>query len=109
MKYPRLPDKLNRRKKLFAEDLERMKELRKLGLTYKEIGEAVGVQAATVGYHLNPETKRKTIERALREIKYRWKNDPSFRARKLEISRESKKYISKVNPDMNRYKRSFDK
>ena len=108
MKYPQLPENLDRRRKIKSEDLERMKELRKLGLTYKQIGEAVGIEGSTVGYHLNPTTKINTIERVKRDRKYRWENDPEFRERALKNSRTSKKYIRKVNHKMNIYTRQFD-
>jgi hypothetical protein len=108
MKYPKVPNELNRRQKLFEEDLDRARELRKLGLTYKEIGIALEVHSTTIYYHLNPRQAEAVKQRVRESQRYRWRNDPEYRNKKLKSGAESKSYLRKVNPEAREYKRQND-
>ena len=105
--------------------LEKMKELRANGMTHKKIAEKLKLGESTVGYWLNPETRKKTIERAKRSYarltpaqrrkkekeRYEYKkeyflerynNDEEFRERMIKYVQKSfkkrrKKWISEGN------------
>lgn len=53
-------------RKVTPKILKQMKELRKSGLSYKKIAEEFGLNSSTVGYHLNPRSKKQTIKRAMK-------------------------------------------
>lgn len=42
---------------------EKIKELRKSGKSYKEIADILGVAKSTISYHINPNGKRKNLNR----------------------------------------------
>jgi len=52
--------------KTTKEEIKLMKELRVEGLTYQAIADKMKIHICVVGYHLNPKTKQKTIERAVK-------------------------------------------
>lgn len=89
-------------KKVTEEIKESMKKLRDEGMTYKKIGESLGLAESTIQYHLKPGYKEKTIKRSI-EYKKEWKgrakymkeymgdrynNDEEFRERVKKHSRE---------------------
>jgi len=101
------------------EILNEMQKLREQGLTYKEIGERLGLNPNTVNYHLNPEYKKRVIERVRKRyheilkknpeyvqkrrerikqyIKKRLETDENFRERYREILRKSaKRRVEKI-------------
>ena len=49
----------DRRKKLTNFDIEKIKDLYKQGLTYKEIAKQFGVSEPTICFKINPKTKNK--------------------------------------------------
>ncbi len=53
-----------RYRKVTPEILEKIKGLRASGMTHKKIGEKLKLGESIVGYWLNPETRKKSIERA---------------------------------------------
>ena len=83
---------------------EIMIKLRGQGLSYKKIGEILGVSQNTVQYHLDPIQRRKSHERAIRNAKPRnrnkymkeyfirkYKTDIKFREAIRKSSREYKR------------------
>ena len=109
MKYPKLPIELNRRIKLSPEDIERAKELRRFGLTYKEIGVSLEVHSSTIYYHLNTKYAEVVKYRVRTTQRYRWINDPAFRERRLKEGAKSKAHIRKDYIEAKEYKRFTDK
>jgi len=63
MKYPSIPDYLDGRRKVFHEDVKRMKVLWGKGFGHTGIAKLLGVTSWCVKYHLNPEHRRKSLER----------------------------------------------
>jgi len=109
-------------RKVTPSKLEWMKEMRELGLPYTKIAKETGVCASTVIYHLNPEARKRKIERAIKHnegmtirerkkkskkhylygknyLKQRYHNDEDFR----------KRYISLVNNWQKRKKEEWKK
>jgi predicted transcriptional regulator len=58
------------RKKVTFDTLRRMRELRREGLTYREIGRRLGVSTATISLYLGERRKRGILEglRRLRRL-----------------------------------------
>jgi predicted transcriptional regulator len=56
------------RKKVTFDKLRRMRELRREGLTYREIGRRLGVSTATVSLYLGERRKRGILEGLRRRL-----------------------------------------
>ena len=56
-------------KRVTKEIKEAMKKLRDEGMTYKRIGENLGLTGSTVQYHLIPKYKKSVIDRAIKNTK----------------------------------------
>lgn len=83
MKYPRLPEHLDRRKKMLSEDIAKAKILRKQGKSYKEIGEVFGVSETAAQYAIDTSFRERAKERArLRSKKVYAESSPQDKARK---------------------------
>ena len=85
MKYPRLPRKYDRRCKLSLSDIQKIKKLRKKGITIKNLSTQFKVSVTTIGYYIYPAMRANMLEK---NRKHRWKN-PNYN--------ENQKYIRKVN------------
>ena len=89
-------------KKITEDIKESMKKLRKEGMTYKKIAETLGLAESTIQYHINPEYKKKQVERMVKYNKgwagkkeyqknyrrKRYEEDSEFRERLKKHSRE---------------------
>ena len=107
-----------RYRKITPEDVEKMKELREQGLSYKEIGKKFNVSWYTPLYHLCPKERerklksekkynKKLTKKQIKEktkkaqsylnqyIKERYNNDEEFRRRFLNYVLRSRKRITK--------------
>lgn len=91
MKYPRLPEKLDRRKKLFKKDIQKIREKRKNGISVKLLAKIYDVSRTLIYYWTNPKINKLIKEHARK-----------CRKEKSELARNNDnlytKYISKVNP-----------
>jgi len=89
MKYPKLKCEEKKNTKVCSVTLKKMKELRKKGFNYKQIGESLKISDVVVRYHISPllntleykENQRKYLRKYQR---YRYKNDPEFRRKMLD-------------------------
>jgi transposase len=105
-----------RYRKVTPEMRVEMEKLRNQGLTYEEIAEKFGISLSIVYYHLNPEYRRKRIEREGRRqktkkvreyhakrrrseeyrrlrreyMRERYRKDPEFREKMVQMSRRQK-------------------
>jgi len=105
-----------RYRKVTPEMRVEMERLRKQGLTYEEIAEKFGISLSIVCYHLNPEYRRKRVEREGRRqktskvreyhakrrrsdeyrrlrreyMRERYREDAEFRERMVQASRRQK-------------------
>ena len=82
-----------------------MRELREKGLTFAAIGKILVLSSNTVQYHLNPETRKKSIERAMKSktvwkgkkeylkgyMNKRYNNDSEFREKVKKANRENQR------------------
>lgn len=84
-------------RRLTNQQKKRIIRLRKSGHSYRDIGERIGFSCATVGYWINPETRRKTIERSMRTINMKSPEEQKEIRKKGRITRN--KYFK------NRYKK----
>ncbi len=107
-----------RYRKTTPEILEKMKEEKKKGLTYKQVSTKFGIHKSCVQYWLDPKIKTKTIKKAqqtynqytpkqkkektIRQAEYqkkymheRYNNDEEFKKRVLEHDKKSFKKRSK--------------
>lgn len=104
MKYQKIPDKVDRRKKLLPKHLKIAKTLRKLGLSYGEIATILKVSKSIIIYHLNLKYKEKERQRmAIRDAE-RWA-DKDFRKKYKAIDRESHFYRFWVNKKYKKWNR----
>jgi len=97
------------RKKLYHEfythvnkkTIEKIKELRKAGLSYNQISRLLGISPATVSLHSNPTLAKLRLLRRLERNKERRKTDPSFKEREKiyrKRQREKSKEILRSYP-----------
>ena len=105
MEYPKLPDELNRAKKLTSEDVQRVKDLRKFGLSLQDIASEFGVTVGCIFYHVSTTgwRERQYQSRLLRE-RQKIRDDPEYHKKRNKASIESRKYRKKVNPEYLKYK-----
>ena len=95
MKYPRLPEKLDRRKKLMKKDIVRIKLLIKKGCTKSEVARIFKVNRCTINYWVLKKCKDGCSRR--NKTRYNIKiKEPKFKALKLKLTKSSQKYRKKV-------------
>jgi transposase len=80
-----------RYRKVTPEMMVEMEKLRKQGLTYPEIAEKFGISLAIVYYHLNPEYRRKRLEREGRRQKTRKVREYNAKRRRSEEYRRMRR------------------
>jgi hypothetical protein len=81
-KYPRLPEKLDARRKLMEEDIIELREERKKGLSYKELAEMFGVSKTACRYHCDDEYKKRKNKRRYELIKKRESWDKEYKEKR---------------------------
>lgn len=111
MKYPNLPARLDKRKKLTSKDISLIKKMIKDGKTLKEITKIFNISDGTVLYHTKgDEYKKKWKEKVKARISDKMKTDDEFREKKKEIDSKSKKRKRKIlKKEVNEYHRQVNK
>lgn len=98
MKYPRMPEALDKRKKLMKEDIKAIKSLYKSGRSRKWLAKKFNVSVPTIKYHFYSKEYRilrnKKFAEKARMIK------ESYKKRRRIIDKRSKKYKREVVPEM---------
>lgn len=105
MKYPKLPEVLDRRKVLTSDNIKEMKKLRKLGMSGKEIGIKFDVSKTIVYYHTNPKEYRDAVnKKRYQDLKQKCKADPAFA--KAHQEAKTKSYVEGYQkyPERAKYK-----
>ena len=103
MNYPKMPEKLDRRKKLTVRKLKNIKKLFEQGFSKRYLAKKYRVSVSLLCYHLNgQEYKKRWIEKCKIRIKESMKS-PGCRDRKREINNKSHRYKKVVVPEENRY------
>jgi len=103
IKYPKMPDKLDRRKKLTGKKIQEIRELFNQGFSKVYLAKKYHVSDSLLYYHLNGEEYKK---RWIEKVKIRQKEIrqiPEYRQREREISNESHRYKRRVVPEENQY------
>lgn len=99
----KLPEHLDRRRKLMAADIEEIKRMykdrKKLGVKVQDIAEKFGVDPTTIYYHIDPKRKARQIELNKRLMRKR-QQDPNMRKTLNAISAKSYRYRASVLPEM---------
>lgn len=89
MKWPRYEKSQDSRIKVTPDILDSMRSLSNLGFSQSKIGEKLGICQATVNYHLNPERRKKQIEKC-KKIAEEWR-----KTHREEFSKRKRKYQKK--------------
>ena len=72
MKYPRMPEHLDRRRKMLIKDIMRATQMRRMGKSYAEIGRTFGISETAAKYWVNPEWRELAKEKARKVRRERW-------------------------------------
>lgn len=104
MKYPRFPEHLDRRKKMFLKDILKAKILRKQGKSYKYIGEQFGVSETAAQYAIDDAYRARAKEKArLRSSKVYAGLSKRERAEKNQQTVETLKRKREIQPEYKEY------
>ncbi len=87
-----------RYRKITPDILKKMKELRKQGLTYKEIGNKIGVTMSTALYHLSPREREMHTKRTMKYYMKLTKEQKRERERK-SYDYKKKYYLERYHED----------
>ena len=82
MEYPKLPETLDKRRKLLKEDIAELREERKKGLSYQALAEMFGVNKNTCQYHCDDEYKKRKNKRRYELIKERESWDIEYKKKR---------------------------
>lgn len=85
---------------------DKMKVMRKNGISDKKIAEIMKIPPSTVQYHLNPEQKQKQIERSVKNEKQRDRRKymREYMSKRYKNDEEFKERLKKSNRDYQRRK-----
>lgn len=100
VKYPRLPEHLNRSKKVTIEQVIQIQDMIKLGFSIREISKELGFKYHTVYYYTIPEDVRRARNHQSHLNSYeRIKSDPDLHAKTLKRMAESRKRRREIHGD----------
>lgn len=109
MKYPRLPEHLDQRRKMLSADIAKAATMKRAGKTYAAIAREFGISETAAKYWTNPEFRERAKENARVARRKRWqrlspqqKADDNRRTvqvlmRKRRIQPEYKEYADKTH------------
>lgn len=103
-KFPRLPQELDRRKKLMKEDIEEIRELKKDGLSMLTIAKIYNVSQALICYWTNEKFREK-----VRKDAAQYKRSTEAIKRHKEIDRKSILYKMRVHSALRKYRKRYSK
>jgi len=104
MKYPRMPEKKDRRYKIVPSEREAIREFRDDGWTIQKIANYYSVSITTIRHILYPDEKEKALKR-IRERNKSLRQDggEEYLQKERKRNSERRKYARKVNPKINEY------
>jgi len=102
MKYPKLKCEEKKNTIVCSVDIQKMKQLRKKGFTYKKIADLLKIPSHTIRYHISPfqNTLKYLSKRKKRSAEYnnqRYKTDSEFRQKMHAATK--KHYESRMKND----------
>jgi hypothetical protein len=103
MKYPRLPEKLDRRKKLMEDDIKTIRSLASQGYSKLAISKRFKVSEALIYYHCKTEEQKHAYNQRIIELHMQKLKDPDYKRHHLDLAIESKKRKRKLVPEYNDY------
>ena len=86
-------------KKVNQKIIEKIRKLRKKGLSYDKIGEKLGLSHTAVSFVLNKKSK----ERARKYWREKWRKDKKYREYHREILKKEKREAKKLRKKYNVY------
>lgn len=110
IKYPRLPEHLDRRKKVSEKQKLELINLRKLDKkewTYRKLAEKYGITYCTASRICNPEQYEKAKAQTIKIFMEKYRNNPEFRKREDERVKTLIKRREKIDPKFNKYQNQF--
>jgi len=90
-------------KKVNQKIIEKMKELRKKGLSYNKIGEKLNLDRKTVLYHLNREYRERCRKEYKKRYREKLKKDKKFREYHKKLLRKEYRTIMKLRKKYQEY------
>jgi len=106
VKYPRMPEHLDRRRKLLTKDIARAMQMKAKGKTYAAIGRALGVSETAAKYWMNPEYREVVREKA--RIRSRTKFHQMTDDEKKEVNRQTVQTLMRKRALQPEYKEYAD-
>jgi hypothetical protein len=103
MKYPRLSEKQDLRKKLTKKDILEMQELVRQKIPKSHIAEKFGVSSALVHYHCRGDEYKAEWNRKVKERQKEIMQDENYREKHREVNSAYSKRKRKLIPDFNKY------
>lgn len=103
MKYPRTPEKLDRRYKIRPSQRKKIIQLRQGGMIISKIAKKYSVSIATIRCVLYPQEREKRNECARKRNQILWRTDKKFREKVRKWGSERRKYKRKIQPQLDRY------
>jgi AcrR family transcriptional regulator len=91
MEYPRIPEKLDRRKKLMEDDIKTIKSLASQGYSKLAIAKRFRVSEALIYYHCKTEEQKFAYNQRIIELHMHKLKDPNYKRHHLDLDIESKK------------------
>ena len=104
LKFPRLSQELDRRKKLMDEDIKEIRILKEKGLSMVEIAKMYNVSYSSIYFWTNKKFREK-----VRKDAAQYRRGPEAIIRHRKISKKSMEYKLKVNPALKEYRDEHNK
>lgn len=108
MKFPRLDETLDRRRKLMTKDISVIFALQRRGNSITSIARKFGVATGTIRRYLDVDYKNRANDRTKKWLQNKYK-DPVYYAKAKKDAVASNRYKYKVNPKLVKYLGSLNK
>lgn len=109
MIYPKIPDKLDKRKKLTSEQIKEIKYLYSAGNSKVSISKKYKVSVSLLCYHLNGEDYKKKWNDKIKKRHKEKMKIAEYREKQKINSNKSKKYKRSVDDKLSKYQVCFNK
>ena len=110
IKYPRLPEHLDRRIKVNEKQKLELTALRKLDKkkwSYRKLAEKFGITYCTASRICNPEQYEKAKAQTIKIFMEKYHNNPEFKKKEKERVKELIKRRERTDPTFNKYQNQF--
>lgn len=110
IKYPRLPEHLDRRIKVSDKQKSELIALRKLDKkkwSYRKLAEKFGITYCTASRICNPAQYEKAKAQTIKIFMEKYRNNPEFKRREANRVKELIKRRERTDPQFNKYQNQF--